>query len=194
MSTQSELDDKLLKLCMLDSVKNNKAKQVQALIDKGANVNASTSQRHSALYLACRENSLDVVQTLLANGAKTDSQDRSKMSPLHIASQNGNLEITRALIAAGADIEAENTHGERPIFRACIHGHTEVGIELIKAGCSLGKNPRSGIGPLDYVGAESISNWYESHLAQKRLADAFQDADQPQATMEPQRSTRTPSL
>lgn len=178
MKLVHELNEKLLKLCMSSEkalAKKDVAKITRELIEQGADVDCATSMGHRALYLACRENHLSIVQELLRAGAKPDKGDRSGMTPLHLASQNGHLGIAKALIAAGANMEAANDFGETPIFRACTHGNTDIGIELIKAGCSLQPNKKSGIAPLDYLGAEAISNWYDSWQSQAHLEGAFQE-------------------
>ena len=74
---------------------------VQALLDKGAEVNAKTNNGVTALMSGLRAGHLDVVQALLAKGAEVDAKANDGVTALMLASVNGHLEVVQALLAKG---------------------------------------------------------------------------------------------
>jgi len=75
---------------------------VQALLVKGADVNAKTNNDATALIVASQAGHLDVVQALLTKGAEVNAKTTSNGgTALIIASQNGHLGVVQALLAKG---------------------------------------------------------------------------------------------
>jgi outer membrane protein assembly factor BamB len=79
------------------------AKAVEALLAKGADVNAKTSYGVTALWLAAYKGHRDVVQQLLRHKADVNVRDGIWGStPLGMAVDGGHVEIVRLLLQAGA--------------------------------------------------------------------------------------------
>jgi len=78
---------------------------VQALLDKGANVDAYAdffTVQFTALNLAAGSGRLDMVKLLLAKGADVN-RERGGYSALHSAAYQGHQELAQLLFKAGAD-------------------------------------------------------------------------------------------
>ncbi len=110
---------------------------MQLLIDRGADVNASSIdrnyQRHvtaegrpksldsggfTPLLYAARENCAACVDVLLENKADIDLPDPDGVSPLLLAIMNANWDLARQLITRGADVNQWDVFGEAPLLTA----------------------------------------------------------------------------
>jgi ankyrin repeat protein len=110
---------------------------MQLLISKGADVNASSTdrdyQRHvtaegrpksldsggfTPLLYAARENCTACVDVLLKNKADIDLPDPDGVSPLLLAIMNSNWDLAKKLIVAGADVNQWDMFGEAPLLTA----------------------------------------------------------------------------
>ena len=77
-------------------------KRVKYLIKKGANPNAETNQKWTALMFAAHKGHLEILKTLLKHGARIDFQNNLGMSSNMYAAQNGHLEIVKLLLKKGS--------------------------------------------------------------------------------------------
>ena len=82
------------------------AAAVQALLAKGAELNAKNNDGVTALIVASGNGHLDVVQALLAKGADVNAKDNNGWTALDAAAAGGHAEI-RALLQAVLDKAAE---------------------------------------------------------------------------------------
>jgi hypothetical protein len=106
------------------------------LIDElGANVNHTTENGATPLYLAASAGHLDVVLYLAKEHAVDVNQsDKYGSSPLHAAALNGHLDVVRCLIIElGADIHHRREDGRRALSVAANAGHTRVVMSLVTA-------------------------------------------------------------
>jgi ankyrin repeat protein len=96
---------------------------VQALLAKGADVNAKGRNATTALIAASQGGFLEVVQALLANGADVNAKDSDGTTALMMASSfnGGFLDVVQALLAKGADVNVKDSDGATALIRA-IHG------------------------------------------------------------------------
>lgn len=126
---------------------------VNYLLDKGADINATSDGGETALILASRPNSSDsdlVVQKLLAAGADPNKVSGGGNTPLMEAAYGGDAELVKILLAAGADPHAQNQYNETALSVGCMKNGT-VGVvsELLKAGANLFHKDVDGLTPLD---------------------------------------------
>ncbi len=80
--------------------------QVDALLETGADVNASNEHGMTALMRATANGRVRMVSVLLARGADPNALRNDKFTPLLLASFFGHDEIVKILVAHGADIDA----------------------------------------------------------------------------------------
>jgi len=106
---------------------------VRALLDAGANKDASSSNGITALH---RAKNAEVVRALLDAGANKDSLTSYGNTPLHNASVRGNVDTARALIDAGANKDAVNGEGKTPLHHASYGGYYEIVRALLDAGAN----------------------------------------------------------
>ncbi|WP_162183658.1 ankyrin repeat domain-containing protein [Wocania ichthyoenteri] len=81
------------------------AKNINKLIELGADVNLSNNEKKSPLHLATEKNNLPLVQKLLKAGAKVDYQSPDGTTALYIASSFGYADIVKSLLDAKANRE-----------------------------------------------------------------------------------------
>jgi outer membrane protein assembly factor BamB len=95
-----------------DAAKKGDVAAVEALLAKGADVNAKTEYGATALHFAADKGHLAVVQTLLKNKADINSKDNFyKSRPLDWAVAGGHVEVVKALVEAGSEGFAEAFQG-----------------------------------------------------------------------------------
>lgn len=91
------------------------------LIEKGANVNARSSNQSTALMTACECVDLqfwynyDLVKLLVENGATINLQDNEGCTALWYACQSGNIDVVKYLISKGASPTIRNNEDISPI-------------------------------------------------------------------------------
>ena len=116
------------------------------LIDRGANVNARSETKYSALMVAAQHgiHSTPAIRLLLAHGADAGpSQGRPLFNadPLFLAAYGGNAEVLPDLMKAGASLNGEmtliGTSNSDAISGAVRHGYLDVAETLVKLGAPV---------------------------------------------------------
>ena len=101
-------------------------KQVQAILGKGATVNAArTDTGVTPLHMAAQQGHREVVALLLAQGANVNaaSARTDGATPLHSAAYSGHREVVEILLKNGANKAAKMKAGQRPVDLARQQGH-----------------------------------------------------------------------
>ncbi|KAI1111209.1 ankyrin repeat-containing domain protein [Nemania sp. NC0429] len=80
------------------------AEAAEALLDRGALIDADDDMGYTALLLACAHGSENVIRVLLDRGANVDRGMRlaPKLKPLQLAANHGRSNVTRLLLDGGA--------------------------------------------------------------------------------------------
>src|SRR5208282_2785565 len=94
------------------------ASAVQALLAKGADVNAKDSIGATVLMLASFHGHFDVVQVLLAKGAEVNAKMSNGVTALGDASFNGHYEVVQALLDKGTEVNAKTSNGGTALMSA----------------------------------------------------------------------------
>lgn len=76
---------------------------IKALLDRGANIEASGPSGCRPLHIAVQEGQIKIVKVFLDRGANIEAPDSNGYSPLHFAAWGGQLEIVKALLDHGAN-------------------------------------------------------------------------------------------
>jgi ankyrin repeat protein len=122
---------------LIDAVKRHDAVAVNALLDKGADVNAAEGDGATALHWAAQLEDLAAVESLLEAGAAADAPNRFNVRPLELASVNGNRAIVERLLAAGANANAVSREGQTPLMSAALNGRVGAVEALLARGAAV---------------------------------------------------------
>lgn len=128
MTASFVLDSKLEEL--MDAAKRGDKEKVEALIQKGIDVNerdfwASVGQT-TALHYASKGGHSAVVELLLANRADIEATDSYAATALHNASRNGHLDVVGVLLSHKGNIDARDQDGATPLHHAAQGNHPTV--------------------------------------------------------------------
>ena len=97
-----------LRLCDYSFMQTATAQDINAEIDKGADLHARTTDSLSPLHFAALSGNTEAVSALLAAGADVEVRTKNNSTPLHLAAIRGNAPTITALLKAGANREARN--------------------------------------------------------------------------------------
>jgi ankyrin repeat protein len=122
------------------------AEMMSLLIDRGANVNARSETKYTALMVAAQygTHSTAAIRLLLSRGADA-SQSQGKplfnADPLFLAAYGGNAEVLPDLLKAGASLNGEmtliGTSNSDAISGSVRHGYLDVAETLVKLGAPV---------------------------------------------------------
>lgn len=107
---------------------------VQALLAKGADINAKDKDGWTALIHAAAEGQIDTVKALLAKGADVNVKANDGRTALMHAVSRGHITAVRTLLTKGADVNARDKAGKTALSLAETFNLTEILKLLKKAG------------------------------------------------------------
>lgn len=87
---------------------------LQALIERGCDVNAKNFDGRTALHVMVARNRFECVVTLLAHDADIDVLDKDGNSALHLAIEKKLVNIVQCLVVFGCDFNLSNREGKSP--------------------------------------------------------------------------------
>jgi|GEM_PF-1378868 len=138
------------------AIKNGQRADAEALLAKGANVNAwdAEGQPNNAparglqpLHVAVLEDRKELAELLLAKGAQVNA-DRGLGSPLHLAAATNNVPLALLLLDRGAAVGALDARRQTPLHYAAQHGQEEVADLLVARGGEIAAWDAEGLTPL----------------------------------------------
>ncbi|RUS83847.1 hypothetical protein EGW08_008388, partial [Elysia chlorotica] len=121
---------------------NGRVRDVQALLNLGANTNVKNKLRQNPFHIACKNGCYDVCLLLLNDKAGSrlkNEQDDSGDSPLHMAAAKGYTPIVNILLQRGAIISKSKTMATALHLAAagghirCVHSLLSVHLDLLDA-------------------------------------------------------------
>lgn len=124
------------------------ATEIDRLINRGADIDAETNERASALVFAVTNDRFAAVKTLLKYNPKLDRLTSSFETPLLIAVKHRNQQIAEALIRAGASIDATDRHGATPLHHASLNGYLDMVDLLLYYNAPVDEKTFEGTTPL----------------------------------------------
>ena len=110
---------------LFDAARAGDTSTMQALLNKGTDVNARGKRGETALTYAAGEGHEAAVQLLLDKGADVNAKSATAYTALMAASTGGNTNITRTLIAKGANVNERDKSGTTALMEAAGNGHLE---------------------------------------------------------------------
>lgn len=124
-------------LKLIDAVKNNDARTVQALLAQHVNVNAAEADGSTPLHWAAQRNSTEIADLLIAAGANVKAATRYNVTPLFLAATNGNAAIIEHLLKAGVDANSVSEQGQTALMTASLNGTPEAVGVLLRHGADV---------------------------------------------------------
>jgi ankyrin repeat protein len=127
-------------------------KTAEALLDRGAPIDAQNDDKETALFISSRHKShAPMVKLLLKRGADATMVDKLGLTPLHKASVFGHLDIMKVLLRHPSVTETLNHRdigGGTPLYRACGFGNGAAAWLLLKSGADPTIADDKGITPM----------------------------------------------
>ena len=122
--------------CLMIAVYEHCSDEVlQAIIDHGADLNATSKNNATALIIACEKRHVDAIHVLLKAGSDTNIVRKDGCACLMIAVyEHCSDEVLQAIIDHGTDVNAINKHSATALMSACVKRHVDAIHVLLKAG------------------------------------------------------------
>jgi ankyrin repeat protein len=117
----------LVDACMRGDLNN-----VEALLAKGADINAKGRFGDIPLVAASQAGRREIVEMLLAKGAEVNAPSQRGRTALMAASGMGKRDIVKILLAKGAEVNARDQSGGTALMSASGCGHHEI-LEILLA-------------------------------------------------------------
>ena len=129
---------------LINYAKDGNLKEVQLLLDKGADVNIQNKYGSTALIWASKYGQLKVVQLLLERGSNVNIQNKDGNTALIFASENGNLKEVQLLLDKGADVNIQTKSGSTALILASQYGQLKVVQLLLDKGADVNIENKNG--------------------------------------------------
>ena len=139
---------------LADAAEQRDQASVRALLQTGADVNATQVDGTTALHWAAYHDDAETVQLLVRAGAKVNAVNRYGVPPLAQACINGNAAVVKLLLEAGADVNATMKGGETVLMLAARSGNAEAVKALLARDAKTGARERLGQTALMWAAAE----------------------------------------
>jgi ankyrin repeat protein len=122
---------------LADAAMRGDRQAVRALLEQGADVNASQPDGMTALHWASRRDDVETATALVRARAKVDATTRYGVTPLYLASVNGSAAMIDVLLGAGADANAATTGGETALMTTARTGKVDAVRRLLERGATV---------------------------------------------------------
>ncbi|MEX1034162.1 MAG: ankyrin repeat domain-containing protein [Cellvibrionaceae bacterium] len=122
---------------LLNAVESGNSKSVRALLENGADANASAMWGRSALYLASEMGNKAMVEQLLKHKADVNAASRYGKTALYVAAENGHLDVVKLLVKNKAEVNQRTRYGKSPLSAAAAEGHDAVVEYLLERGADV---------------------------------------------------------
>lgn len=87
---------------------------VELLVSNGADVDAESGKRYTALHYAAKNNNVGEVEFLLRQGANPNVRNRDGQTPVFLAAHGPDTRVVSLLLQYGADIDIRDISGRLP--------------------------------------------------------------------------------
>lgn len=108
---------------LMNAAKDGNAVAAKQIIERGADVNASTNKGKRALMMAASEGRTEVARLLIERGAEVDVADAYGTTALIVAATAGHTEVSALLLEHGANPTVRDSSGGSPLVNATFFGH-----------------------------------------------------------------------
>jgi ankyrin repeat protein len=122
---------------LIEAVKSGERMAALALLQAGAQANATAPDGTTALHWAVRNNDAMLVDRLLRAGAKPHPENRYGVTPIALACESGTAALVERLLEAGVSANATGPYGETALHTCAHAGNTAGARVLLAAGASV---------------------------------------------------------
>ncbi len=148
--------DREIDAALRTAAERNDAPSFQALLARGADVNARDAQQDTAFLIAARNGHTALVQAALAAGADLKSLNRYGSTALMGPAYRGHVDTVRALLGAAMDLHHVNNLGWTALLEAIVLGtdgpaHRDIVRMLIERGSDVNARDREGVSALQHA-------------------------------------------
>lgn len=119
---------------VVEAAKNGDEAALRALVEEGADVNATAGDGSTALLWVSHRDLPESVELLIESGADVDRANDLGATPLWAAAENGGMAVVDLLLDAGADPNRALRYGETPLMAAARAGSARVAELLLEHG------------------------------------------------------------
>jgi ankyrin repeat protein len=134
---------------LFEAVGANNMKQAQALLAKGADINAKEKPWGLTPLLIAPDVSKEMVQYLLKNGANVNAADREGITVLMRAVYSRDPEIVADVLEYHPNLEAKGTWNNTALTYAVVQGNPIMVKAIVRAGADVDVTRADGMTPLD---------------------------------------------
>lgn len=127
-----------------EAVMHGNRDMVRVLLNAGAEVNARTRNKQTALMRLDNDATASLVRDLVNAGARVNARDADGDTPLIMASRYSTPEVVKALISAGARVNMANHDGETAIMAAADADEVDTVEVLFNAGADINARDHDG--------------------------------------------------
>ncbi len=128
---------------LVDAAESGQADTVRALIEAGADVNATQVDGTTALHWAVYNDDEETARLLVKAGADVNALNQYGMPALSLACTNRNAELATTLLDAGADANFTLPGGETILMTAARTGNVEIVEALLAKGADPNATERA---------------------------------------------------
>ena len=145
-----EIRAHLQKKAQLEAALPNRAQKamliLQALLDRGADVNLPLKDGETPLMAAAKAGSVEAINLLLRHGARSDARTADHRTALMFASVSA--EVSRLLLDKGNDVNAKDDRGYTALIDATMGKNASVVRLLVERGADVNAKNQFGDTPL----------------------------------------------
>ena len=127
-----QIEDPLLK-----AARDGDVRGVQALVQRGVDLNSAAPDGSTALHWAAESDNLEVAEILTRAGANVKLANRYQATPLSLACTNGNAAMIELFLNGGADVNEASADGETALMIAARTGRVDAVDLLMKRGADV---------------------------------------------------------
>jgi len=123
-------------------------KEVDRLVEMGANINAYNEEGATPLIFAVSNNEAGTVEALLKYSPRLDEITVNSETALMIAVKNDYLDIAEMLLRSEAEIDFTDHHGASPLHYSALYGYIEMTDLLLYYEAVVDTKSDEGLTPL----------------------------------------------
>lgn len=110
---------------LIQATKNGDFPLVTNLIAKGCDLDATDSNRRTALHVACSLGRLEITRLLVGGGANVDASSVQGQTPLHETCINGRYAVLQEMVSEVVDLDMVDANGLSAAHYCAMNGEVE---------------------------------------------------------------------